>query len=329
MSEFENIFIFVSDSLRYDHVPDSIAEEGNVINTLAPSLHTPVSFASLITGKSPENHSVRGFNDTLSAHHRTIFDFFENGSFYDNELDPVRNTVLKHTPEAKELDEIEPPFVYIERAMDTHIPYGEMGHGNDLLAHQMEDGEVRGSENIHEKYEEGSKSVESHFWEHIEELEKRGLKQSTLIIFTSDHGELLGERKNFRRRFAHGHPMSRELVEVPTVFLNYDGIQEENARLIDLTETALNLMKGSSLKNDGINLVEKCPKAGRSVIDGYVSYDTAWRFENGSWEPTKGESDLKKTILREDLRMLLSKIGKGEIIEREGRYQSETDNIDF
>jgi hypothetical protein len=316
MTEFENVFIFVADSLRYDYVPESIAEEGKVINTLAPSLHTPVSFASLVTGKSPEKHSVRGFNDTLSSHHKTIFDFFENGSFYDNELDPVRNTVLKNTPEAKELEEIEPPFVYIERAMDTHIPYGEMGHGNELLAHQKEASDEARNRDVRKNYKKGVRSVEKHFWSHIETLKDRNLKEDTLIIFTSDHGEFLGERVNLRKRYAHAHPMHEELVEVPTVFLNKD-INSESARFIDLVETSLKSTKNKSLNSDSVDLRRETPKKGKSLIDGYTSFNTDWKFEN-KWKPTNGRINLNLSVAREDLRMILSKFDRDHLIPRPG-----------
>ncbi|MCJ7450363.1 MAG: hypothetical protein MUP58_01340 [Candidatus Nanohaloarchaeota archaeon QJJ-9] len=70
MSEdFKNIVVFVSDSLRYDFFPEELAEESEsgIIPTLAPSLHTPTSFASLFTGLSPENHNVRGFIEELDS----------------------------------------------------------------------------------------------------------------------------------------------------------------------------------------------------------------------------------------------------------------------
>ena len=36
MAEFKNIYIYVSDALRYDCIPESVAEEGNVIHTVTP-----------------------------------------------------------------------------------------------------------------------------------------------------------------------------------------------------------------------------------------------------------------------------------------------------
>jgi len=84
----KNIFIFVADALRYDHLPESIASQGTVLKTLAPSLHTPVSFPSIITGRrSPENHNVRNFNTILNPEYETIFDRFERerSSYYDHE----------------------------------------------------------------------------------------------------------------------------------------------------------------------------------------------------------------------------------------------------
>jgi hypothetical protein len=85
-----NLLIFVADSLRLDSVPESVKGEGEMVPTLAPSLHTPVSFPSILGSVSPENHSVRDFDEVFSGH-ETVFDRFDNGSYYDYESDPVRN----------------------------------------------------------------------------------------------------------------------------------------------------------------------------------------------------------------------------------------------
>lgn len=303
---WENIFIFVADTLRYDHVPEDIAEEGNLVRTLAPSLHTPVSFSSLVTGKSPENHNVRGFTDTLNPSFATIFDRFENGSFYDNPGDPIRTHVLGNAPEAKELEDMEEPFVYIERAMEAHSPYNEIKHGNELDETKGENyiDSFDSDEEIRKKYKEGSKGVAKHFWSHVEKLKELNLYEDTLIIFTSDHGEFLGDRVNAKKRYLHNHPMAKELVEVPTVFLNED-VSANKMRLIDLPETCLRLLDKEGLKNEGDSILRgETSSEGTALIEGYASFHTEWKYkEDGRWAP-KRPLELKKDIFVEDLKIM-------------------------
>ncbi|MDY6765866.1 MAG: hypothetical protein SVW77_00705, partial [Candidatus Nanohaloarchaea archaeon] len=76
----KNIVVLVADALRYDSVPERVRREfqSGVIPTLAPSLHTPTSFASLFTARSPEHHNVRGFIQDLDPSLPTAFDRFEH-----------------------------------------------------------------------------------------------------------------------------------------------------------------------------------------------------------------------------------------------------------
>ncbi|MDY6766076.1 MAG: hypothetical protein SVW77_01805, partial [Candidatus Nanohaloarchaea archaeon] len=185
----QNLFIFVADSLRYDYLPETVAAEGTVIPTLAPSPRSPSSFASLVTGKAVRSHAVRSFHDTLSPSHTTLFDRFEEGSYYDHEDDPVRKTVLQHAPPTKELAELDQGFVFFERAMESHFPYNEIPHGNPLKHQDMDAGELSqySRRELRQRYQEGVDGVADHFWDHVQELEDRGLRENTLIVFTSDH----------------------------------------------------------------------------------------------------------------------------------------------
>lgn len=326
---WENIFIFVADTLRYDHAPKDIVEEGSLVRTLAPSLHTPVSFSSLVTGKSPEKHNVRGFTDILDNSFTTIFDKFENGSFYDNPEDPIRTHVLKNTPPAKELGDMEPPFIYLERAMEAHSPYNEIKHGNEVDETKGENyiESFDSDEEIKEKYKEGSEGVAEHFWRHVDELKDRGLYEDTLIIFTSDHGEFLGERINGKRRYLHNHPMAKELVEAPTIFLNKD-IKVEKMRLIDLPETCLSILDKEGLKSDGEDVSkEEGPTQGTAFIDAYASFQTEWAY-NKQWQPKK-PFKLKKDILMEDLKIIKNSLLDEEADTGDTKEEPITEEIDI
>lgn len=327
----KNLFIFVADSLRWDYLPESIRKEGSAVRTLAPSLHTPTSFSSMVTGRSAENHNVRGFGDRLSESFETVFDRFENGSYYDHPEDPMRSNVFKHLPEKKELSEVETPFVMVERAMESHEPYNEINHGNEMPDKSTNDyiGSFDSVNELEKAYRKGVEGVEKHFWNHVRELEERGLREDTLIVFTSDHGEFLGERINFKRRYTHNNPMARQLVDVPTVFLSQE-IDTEYMRLIDLVETSLAMMGKKPLGQDGVDIREESPKIGRAIFDGYTSYDNKWVFRNGRWS-SGNNLKLKYDILREDFRALLNNRLSRDFIPRPGKKKvfAETSGIDF
>ncbi len=281
----KNIFVFVADALRYDHVPESIVEEGGgAIPTLAPAGYTPISFPSMLTGLDPRNHSVRSFYDTLEE--QTVLDRFENHSFYDHPEDALCQNIFRNYETSKELSELEEPFVYVERALDTHSPYGKIGHGNHIPADPDEPGPFE------ERYQEGVESVEQHFWSHVEELEERGILEDTLVIFTSDHGELLGEQILFRKRYDHNKPVCPELNVVPTVFLNHR-LDASHMRTIDIVPTALSIL-GKEPMGDGLDVREHLPETGYTMLQVNTSplivTGCSWRYQDG-WTP--GVSRLK------------------------------------
>ena len=64
-------------------------------------------------------------------------------------------------------------------------------------------------------YREGIAESVEHFQTLVEALESRGELANTLVVFTSDHGELLGEYGGI---YGHGVPLVPELLDVPLVF---------------------------------------------------------------------------------------------------------------
>ena len=126
--------------------------------------------------------------------------------------------VLKKYARKVELTRMEPPFIWVERMMETHIPYGLIRHGNDLPSGEAATSnktligvewlkEVAKRGNLKFEYRKGVSKLEEHFWFHMDSLQDRGLLNETLVIFTSDHGELLGERILFKKGYGHG-PMA-------------------------------------------------------------------------------------------------------------------------
>jgi hypothetical protein len=288
VSEFKNIYIYVSDALRHDHVPETVASEGKVIPTLAPGAYTPISFASLATGLSPENHSVRSFYDKIEQ--PTVLERFEKSCYYDHPNDTMARNVFASETTSRELDEMQEPFLYIERALDTHEPYGQVKHGNEVPE------ETEEHDSIQEAYTKGVRSTEEHFWSHVEELKDRGILEDTLVVFTSDHGEFLDEKVLFRRRRGHNQPIATRVSVVPTVFLNHEG-DFDHMRTIDIAPTADSLT-GGEFECDGVDLTEEQPERGRTMIQinskPLVATTCTWTWQNEAWR--RGLSGIKTDL---------------------------------
>ena len=199
MSEFTNVFIFVSDALRYGYVPQELEEraDSSVIRTLAPSHHSAKSFASLLSGLSPENHGVGHFGDKLEEDH--ILEFFPNSDLWDHKDSSVR--FMLDLVERQDINEMEEPFIWVERGLETHVPYRDQGHNKQLSEEHSDwrggryyfdnfenDGELR------DKYNAAAQDAVDHFQRHVNYLRREDMLEDTLVIFTSDHGDILGER---------------------------------------------------------------------------------------------------------------------------------------
>jgi arylsulfatase A-like enzyme len=87
-------------------------------------------------------------------------------------------------------------------------------------------------------------------------LEERGLKDNTLIVFLSDHGEEFFEHKGFE----HGHTLFDELIKVPLIFslpgtLPENGTVSEQVRLLDVVPTILDILGISVMTHlEGVSL---------------------------------------------------------------------------
>lgn len=277
MERFQNVFVYVSDALRYDHFPKSVASEQDLVPTLAPAGYTPISFSSMLTGLQPSNHNVRSFYDTLSK--STVLREFENGSFFGHSDGAMCRNVLRRIPR-KDLPDVEPPFFHVERALDTHGPYGKVGHGNEVPSNPQLEG------SLHERYKKGVDSTAKHFLSHVEELEERDLLKDTLVIFTSDHGELLGERKVLRERRFHNKPLCKELCVVPTLFYNHN-VDFEAMRAIDIAPTAAALT-GNNFETDGSDLTRESTGRAETMLQintsPLLTASTYWTRDGKNWQ---------------------------------------------
>lgn len=276
--KIENVMIFVSDSLRWDYTPSRVKKMGLTFKTIASSLYTSSSFPSIFTGMYPPRHGVFTWEDKLLPWNRGILDV----AGYDislrcettwTSMGPEDSQIHSScgNPPGTPLSEMKEPFIYIEDDKGGHCPYGfDFSEYDGDCPDFFEEYGKKPRRELVEKYERGVKKSVENFEKRLKTLEDRGIKGNTLVIFTSDHGELLGE---YGGLIGHGRPACPELVYVPTVFI-HPGIKckrsEGFMRHVDLYPTIMELLaeKVEIGLLDGVNVLKKTPKTGLSFREG-------------------------------------------------------------
>lgn len=245
-----------------------LQKKGTMFKTVASSIHSPTSFASIISGKYPHNHGVHTFSHALSDETHTIFDiesyysrflnsiFINSGQDNGNNEDHIYPVLNQPVPsENCPVRNLGTPFISMERGPGGHSPYG------DFIGTAPEYYKSSTSKSWKEVRADYKKSVEKDselFQERIDTLESMGLIDNTLIIYTSDHGELLGEGG----LVGHNSPIRPELVYIPTVFIHPDipnsVIEGSAIRHVDLAPTILSAIDKNNLldSTDGDSLTE-------------------------------------------------------------------------
>ncbi|MCJ7450364.1 MAG: sulfatase-like hydrolase/transferase [Candidatus Nanohaloarchaeota archaeon QJJ-9] len=214
---------------------------------------------------------------------KSCFEAFKNAGYYDGPDSSSINNYIAKT-ETKDLEEIEPPFIWAERVMLTHLPYGKIDHERryefEISGKEYIEKGRKGEIDLEKEYREGCTKMGEYVKERINELEERGILGETLVIITSDHGECLGEKFLGRKRYDHNFPAVEEIAQVPTVFYNYD-LEAESMRLIDVIPTALSIV-GKKGIGDGVDVRETEIREGRNIMDDpKVFLDTEWKFNEG------------------------------------------------
>lgn len=339
--DIKNILIYVCDSLRWDYTPKVIFNKGIGVKTIASSLYTAPSFPCLISGLYPNKTGVYNWQDILKKELRGLFNFRGYNSSLWCETTwtdlPPGDSDLHHVlgrPFGISLKEIKEPFVYIEDDKGGHCPYGiDFGHYETFDQYYKEVGKY-GNDELRTQYKKSIETSIHHFENRLQTLNERGLEDNTLVIFTSDHGELLGE---YGGLVDHGRPPCPELIYVPTVFIHPsiapEKIDSHIIRHIDIFPTIASLLnEQTTYTPDGIDLTNQdFPKIGMNFrIGGYFHprtiFDRLTIYQALSiWDSNGGHSfqPLNKNIsFAKFLFMLISKHPEFTYFHEHLKYQS-------
>jgi len=133
----QNVFIYVGDGVRYDYLPDDIANMGVSTKCIAGSIHSPTAFATIVSGLSYPQHRVTDFTDQLTTELPHLFSAASHNTAFCNTINhppfntnPVTDSILATTLNTDDstsdlLKTITSPFVVLERGPGGHAPYGE------------------------------------------------------------------------------------------------------------------------------------------------------------------------------------------------------------
>ena len=244
----DNIYLYVADAVRWDYLPDAISELGAAVRTIAASTHSPSSFASILTGQYTPRHGVSSFNHSIVNDIFQLTDLPEVTTRFYNSItettpdidlssdDPIYS-VLGLTPpsSATPVDDLSSPFVIIERGPGGHAPYDGAGSAFDYF-HRVR---RSSSDEIRQDYQSSINRDIELFTQRLNMLRDQGKLEDTLVIYASDHGELLGNQGEL----GHSAPMQPELVYVPSVFIHPSivdqTITETTFHHVDLLPTLL------------------------------------------------------------------------------------------
>lgn len=281
----ENVVVFVSDAMRYDFLPSAVSDLGVTATAIAPSTFTASGLPSLVTGQYPSTHRVWMFDDQVATRPPLLTEDttdvgFDAGTVWTELPEPEKPPLqIHHVTAERTLDDLEAPFTHLIHDVGPHAPYGFDNDVFESTREFFEEHERRRGPLVGLYRDDCTRSAER-FLDVYETIEDRGLLSETLFVFTSDHGQCLGEPAA-GGRFGHGHPMVPETVEIPVVFAGAGlpgGV--EYGELIsgtDVAPTALSAQRGTVPGDvDGVDLWRSTApeeRAPRSEVWQHVDLD--------------------------------------------------------
>lgn len=119
----------------------------------------------------------------------------------------------------------------------------------------------------------------------LSELERQGLYQDSLIVFTSDHGEALGEKK----MFGHVERLTDELIQVPLIIK----LPRNDPRKAELESAALDLVTHLDVVPTLLEIVGLPPLPGQRGTALFEPHDTVHIAETHRPEARRSQVALR------------------------------------
>jgi len=275
-----NVYVFIADSVRKRSTSEAITSTGISGRAIAASTYTASSFPSILSGQYPSTHCVWSFDGRLAERPELLSggeSFGMSAQSIWTHLPPTEKPPFRMVGAADEdvgtLEEMDPPFVAVEHHKGGHMPYGYSFEEYDTPEFYKD---VRPSlDELPALYEESVCTAEERFLEALDYLKREGLLEETLVIYTSDHGESLGEAEN-GATVGHGDPISPDMVDVPIVFAGA-GLPDEDLEVllsgVDVAPTALSALGRKTRNLDGHDCWTDSPDQRLLRSERWVQYD--------------------------------------------------------
>lgn len=310
-SPVQNVYLYIGDAVRWDSVPDRLLEQGLAIKSVAAGIHSPTSIASIVSGTGLSQHGVEDFTDQLPVEVPNLLDLDGVTTRFMNTINDVRfdsgnsesiiaTTLRTSDSEPSALDTVSPPFFALERGPGGHAPYVRDAGLATGKAYFESRGDANQSQ-FRQEYDQAVAEDVDWFLSRVETLAERGLLEETLIIYVSDHGELLGEGG----ALAHSPPIHPKHVYVPTVYihprLSTGVIRDWVVRHVDLAPTIMSLLDvsptvgvdpaGRTLTTEplaarGVTRYQNTRQVGPASLT--LQFDSVWDTNGGYVVPESG-----------------------------------------
>lgn len=318
IDRFAHGAVFFADPIA--QASSTIPSHGSIFTSLHPSHHGALYNKGFILSDdsltiaeilSENGYTTVSFNDggLMSADFGfgqgfDVYDSTEYKSDFETRVAPAKTWLA---------DDREQPFFLFLHSYEVHLPLDpdrryvdlfESGYGGTLPDHLSEKvlRQIRGSDikitdddldHIVALYDATIRSMDAAFEDLIGFLKDNDLYDTSLIIFTSDHGEEYGERG---RIAVHGPTLHDEVIRVPLIVkMPYDRfagtVVEQHVGSIDIVPTILDVLgieapshfEGASL----MHLVRGIESKARPILSETLKGKLA-SLRDGSWKLHRG-----------------------------------------
>lgn len=176
---------------------------------------------------------------------------------------------------------------------EQEVPIGTDRWGlGQIPAYQVIDDQRRPSFYI-DRYDAEIRYVDQEIGRLLEALRARGLYEDSLILFTSDHGESLGDHGYW---FSHGEHLYGDLVRVPFVIRFPKGTRtpvatergeyrrsDDLVGLVDVFATALEALGLPPTESPGVSLLGRAVETRRSLTQHLLNEDIFIHSPRPTW----------------------------------------------